>query len=207
MTEEEKKKMKDLEDSLAAEKKAREDAETAHAKEIEKKDALIEQKTRDIVGARKEYKKLSDMTEEEKKGMSAKEMELQKRQEEHEAEVAQFKKDQSERDQKEIEARRERAITKIAGKDPELQGKVKGAFSKIVDHDKAQTDEEIEAIATSAFNMLGIPKSDPVRDVMNGGGGGAPDGNGGGSNFADQKAGKDLSAAMGLPVEKAADNK
>lgn len=205
MTEEEKKKMKDLEDALAAEKAGRVEDKTKYDAAIAEKDTLIDQKTRDAIGARKEYKKLSEMSETEKAEMSAKEIELQQRQEDHEKSVKKFEDDQKAFTQKEIDARRERAINKIAGSDPELRTKVSDSFKKIVGHDVAQTDEEIGAIAQSAFNMLGIPKVDPVRGAINGDGGQAPNGGTGGTNFAEEKGGIELAKAMGLPVEKPAE--
>lgn len=203
------KKIKELEDALKVEKDGRVADKIATDKLIADKDLLIKQKTEDVVGARSQYKKLSEMTEAEKAEMSAKEIELQTRQEEFDARQKKFEDDQKAFTQKEVDARRERAISKIAGSDVELRAKVGEAFKKIIDHDKAQTDEEIAAVATSAFNMLGVPKPDPVRSAMGGEGGAAAGGEGGGENFADQKAGKDLAAAMNLPVEppKAADGK
>lgn len=207
MTDEEKKKMKDLEDALAAEKAGRAEDKSTFDKTIGEKDALIEQKTKDAVGARKEYKKLSDMTEAEKAEMSAKEIELQQRQEGFEITQKKFADDQKAFTQKEVDARRERAINRIAGTNAELRTKVSDAFKKIVGHDTAQTDEEIGAIAQSAFNMLGVPKPDPVRGAMNGNGGAPDSENSAGTNFAEQNAGKELAKAMGIPVEapKAAD--
>ena len=191
------KKIKELTDALAAEKAGRATDKTAFEATIAEKDSIITQKTNDVVGARKEYKKLSDMTEAEKAAMSEKEIELQKRQEELDARQEGIEKTQKETLQKEVDARKERAISRLAGKDPELAKKIKDSYAKIVDHDKAQTDEEVAAIATSAFNMLGIPKPDGVREAINAGGGEAG-GAGGDQNFADTSEGKSLGNALNL---------
>lgn len=164
---------------------------------IAQKDAIIAQKTEDIVGARRETQKLKELSAEESAKMSEKEIELhnatlalQKRQEE-------FENMQRQNLQKEVDARKERVIARIAGKDPELKKKVEENYKKIVDHDKAQTDEEIEAVAVQGFNMLGIPRSNPITDVVGGGGDGTP-GGAEGNGFSDSGAGKDLATAMGL---------
>lgn len=202
MTEEEKAKMKKLEEDLAAEKAARTAEKVASDKILAEKDAIISQKNDDIVNQRKSYKKLSEMTEAEKAAMSDKEKELQERQETFEAEQRKFRDDQEAIRVKEVGARRMRAIEKIAGKDPELKKKIEESFSKIVDHDKAQTDEEIAAIATSAFNMLGVPRPDPVRNAIQGAGTGEAGGEGVGENFSDKPEGKSLGSAMGLESAK-----
>lgn len=183
---------------LEAEKTARKADADAHTKAIAEKDAIIEQKNGDIVGARKEYKKLSEMTEAEKAAMSAKEIELQERMEAFQLEQDAFKKTQEEALGKEVSARRERAYAKFAGKDPEARKALEDAFSKVVDSDKAQTDEEIAAVMQSAWNMTGLTKApDPMGGVFDGGG--SAGGENGGSGFAESKEGKDLAAAMGLP--------
>lgn len=179
--------------------KTKKDLETAQAA-ITEKDAIIEQKTKDIVGIRHENTKLKELTKEEKEKMSQKEIEL------HDATLAlqlkqeNFEKTQAESLKREVDARRNRAIDKIVGtKDPELRKKVEDAFGKIKDSDKAQTDEEIAVYAGQAFNMLGVPKPDPVREVINGGSG-APAGSEG-NGFAEKPEAVALAGLMGLPTQ------
>ncbi len=167
---------------------------------IAEKDRIITEKTEQVVGARKEYKKLADMTEAEKEAMSAKEIELQERQEAHEESVAQFQKEQADSLKKEVDARKERAIAKIAGKDPELAQKIRDNYSRILDNDKAQTEEEVAKIVTESFNMTGAPKPDAMRAAIQGSGQGEAGGTGDGTNFAETKEGQELSAALGLPA-------
>lgn len=168
------------------------------------KDGVIEQKNKDLVGLRtsseEKYKKLSEMTEAEKASMSEKEIELQKRQEKFDEDMRLFKENQAATQKKEVDARWERAATKIAGGNAELKQKILENKGKIVDSDKAQTDEEIAAVAGSAFNMLGVPKLDGIREAINGGNGdsGVEVKTG---EFADTAAGKSLAGAMNLPVE------
>ena len=194
------KKIAELTQALAVEKAGRELDKKTFEKSIAEKDILIKQKTEDIIGIRRENTRLKDLTAEERTKMS--EIEIKH----HEALLLQqqendkLKKEIDERNTKEVVARKERVFAKFAGKDLELKKKLEEAFGKIVDHDKAQTDEEIASIAQSAYNMLGIPKADPVRQVITANGGDVG-GAGESGNFADSETGKSLSSAMGLPVE------
>lgn len=183
------------------------EAKATAEKLVTEKDGIIAQKTDDIVQLRKssekEYTKLKDMTDAEKATLSDKEKELLERQERLESEQETFRAQQAESLAKEVTARRGRAFEKLIGtKDPELRKKMEDAFGKIKDSDKAQTDEEIAAVAQSAFNMLGVPRPEGVRQAINESGGGTG-GIGGDGNFAESKEGKDLSGAMGLPTEAA----
>lgn len=178
--------------------KATADLATA-TKTIAEKDVIIQQKTDDVVGARKEYKKLADMSKEEKDAMSAKEIELQERQEAHEASVAAFQKSQAEVLAKEVGSRRTAAITRLAGKDPELAKKIEENFARINGSDKAQTEEEVAKFVGEAFNMTGAPKPDPVRNALGGGGNGEAGGDTHGEQFSETAGGKSLAEAMGLP--------
>ena len=184
--------------ALADETAARKADADAHAKAIAEKDQIIEQKNGDIVGARKEYKKLSEMTEAEKQAMSAKEIELQERMEAFQQEQEAFKKSQAEILAKEVGARREAAFKKFAGTDAEARKALEDAFGKIKDSDKAQTAEEIAGVVQSAWNMTGLTaKPDAMNGVFDGGG--APGGEGASTGFAETTAGKELAASMGLP--------
>lgn len=176
--------------------------ETANAT-IADKDRVIAQKTDDVVGARREYKKLADMTEAEKSAMSEKEIELQERQEAHEARVAAFEVQQAESLKKEVDARKDRVIARMAGKDPELAQKIRDNYDRIVDSSKAQTEEEVGKVVQEAFNMTGAPQPDPMRAAIQGSGVGEAGADSSGDSFADTTAGKELSSAMGLLEVKA----
>lgn len=176
--------------------------ETEHAAAIAEKDAIITTKTNDVVGARKEYKLLKDMTEAEKASMSEKEIELQERQEAFDARVGAFEKQQQEFAQKEVAARRAEAIRKIAGTDPELTKKIEDNYGRIKDSELAQTPEEVARVVGEAFNMTGQPRPDPVRQAIQGGGNGEA-GGGVDGGFAETTEGKSLASAMGLPEVKA----
>lgn len=186
-------------EKLEADLKTATDTVAERDKTIAEKDAVIDQKNQDIVGARKEYKKLKELTDEERQNLSQKEIELheaaldlQRRQED-------FEKLQTDARQKEVDERRTNAIAKIAGKDAELAKKIEDNFKSIVGHDKAQTEAEISQFVEKAFNMTGQARPDPVREAMNGEGD-AP-GTGGGDNFAETSQGKELAGMLGLNQE------
>lgn len=186
-------------DAKAAADKAAADLAKA-TKTIGEKDAVIAQKNDDIVKQRQSYKKLDEMTKEEKATMSDKEIELQQRQEKLEADAEKFRKDQAAAQQKEIDARIAREVSKYAGKDEALAQKIRDNYARIKDAGNAQTDEEVAKVASDAFNMLGVPRPDAVRNAMQGSGGDST-GKEGTTGFAETQQGLDLSKAMNLPTE------
>jgi hypothetical protein len=198
-----KERIAELEKQLEAEKKGREDDKKAHEAEIARKDAVIERKTKDIVGARKNAQKIKELSDEEKEKMSEREIENhnallaeQERREELEKSIA-------ERDKKERDARRDAAIKKIAGEDTELADKIKGNYDRIKDSEGAQTEEEISKVVVEAHNMLGTPSGDPVGGAAGGiGGGAAPGEEEKGDGYAGTQEGKGLADAMGLQQSK-----
>jgi hypothetical protein len=171
MTDEEKKKFKDLEDAnkkLSDDLKKATDSITDLNKKIVDKDLLIEQKNNDIISVRKNYKKLADMTQEEKDQLSQAELELKERMEKFEQDQAEFAKKTEEQTKKEVDARKNTALKKLVGeKNPELLKKVLDNFERIKDSEKALTEEEIGKLANDAYNMLGDEKPNPVLDAMN----------------------------------------
>lgn len=189
---------------LKAEQDGRAADKAAHVTAIAEKDAVISQKTNDIVQARKEYqtksKSLADMTEEEKKLLSETELELKQRMETFEAEQATFREEQAAARAKDIAERRGEVFKSFVGTDAELTKKLEGEFALIKDSDKAETVEEIKALAQKAFNMLAIPAGDPVIAAIQQSGGEAP-GARDAAGFADSAEGKSLAEGMGLVVE------
>lgn len=205
MTDEEKKKMADLEAKVAEQATQITTLTTDNEglkKTVGEKDAIITQKNEDLVGLRKEGQALKALTAKEKEDMTAAEIRLHdatlKLQEDTEA----FQKSQQESAQKEIDARKARAIDRIAGNDPEVRKKIEANYGRIVDHDKAQTDEEIAKIATDAFAMTGLPKPNNLRSAINGNDGGVST-EGGDTGFADSKAGTELMGKMGIVLPEA----
>lgn len=214
MTEEEIKKMQEENAklkadnaTLATERDTLKNDNTKLTGDIVEKDKIIEQKTKDIVGARQQYKKLSDMTQAEKDQLSKAELELKQRQEELEAQTAEFQKKQIEENQKQVTARRDAVISKMAGGKPEIIAKMKENWSKIDKGitEKATTDDEIAKIATDAYNMLGSIKPAEVNKVVSGAGNGEA-GDGTKQDFTDTPEGKALAGALNIdltpPTEK-----
>ncbi len=169
-------------------------------KDIATKDVLIAQKTDDIVGMRRKYKSIAEMTEEEKESLSAKELELQQRIEEFEIKQKELASKQAEILKTEVESRRANAIKKLVGENPEIAKKVEENYNRIKDVEKAQTEEQIKVHVLEAFNMLGDERPEPISSAMNGADGIAP-GEGAPTGFADTAEGKSLSGLMGLPID------
>ena len=167
--------------------------------DLAEKDKVIEQKSKDVVGARKEYKRLADMTAEEKEALSAKEQELLERQEAHDAKVAQLEKEQADRNAKEKQARVDKAIKAIAGNDTAYAEKLKNNLGRIKDYDVAMTEEEISKVVNDGANMLGEARPNPVTTALNSEGG-VVEGKNEGAGFAETEGGKDLAKSMNLDI-------
>lgn len=185
-------------------KKATDDLRNAQ-KTIADKDAIIETKNKDIVGARKTYKKLSEMTQKERDDLSAQDLEAKERAEKLEADQAElakkqadFEKSQNEATQKDKDARTERLIRKQVGNDQKYIDLVKANISRLSDSGKALTDEEIAKVVETGVNMLGSDRPDPIRGAIGGGDGEADAGGRPTGGFSDTDAGKGLAAALGL---------
>jgi len=199
------KKIKELEETNASLQKSVEELKglvTKLTESVAEKDKIIETKNGDIVGARKQYKKLSEMTEAEKEALSTKEIELQQRQEALEAEQEAFRKEQQEIRQKEVNARWDQAIKKRVGENAEHAEQLRNHMKSFVDHDKAITEEEISSLADKGLNLFGDAKPNPINQAINANGN-APDG-GNGSGFADTEAGKGLAKSLNLDIGESA---
>jgi chromosome segregation ATPase len=185
---------------------------TKLGEDIKKKDVLIEQKNQDIIGIRKaaglEKKKLAEMTEAEKAALSEKEIELQQRQEQLEADQA--KRDEEQKtwreqvaaeNKKQVDARRTSVFGKMAGKNPEILKKLEENWSKLDKEltNKATTEEEISTLAQDAYNMLGSIKPEAVRQVVQKSGAGEAGEDAG--NAEDAAVVKGLSEALGVPID------
>lgn len=152
-----------------AEKIAQLEAENATLKStLVQKDAVIEQKNRDIIGSRKKYKSVSEMTEEEKQQLSEKELELQQRQEELEARQAEREKEWADRVAKDRQEKVSEIVRKYAGNDKELAEKIQANLSKLAGFDGVQTRDEIQQYVNDAFNMVGVPRPNAINRALNG---------------------------------------
>jgi SMC interacting uncharacterized protein involved in chromosome segregation len=165
-------------------------------KTVAEKDVLIAQKNQDLVGQRKQYKKLADMTQEEKDALSQKEIELQERQEVLDEQLRQFETKQTELLQKEVGSRKDAALRRIVGDNKEYAEKIRANFDKIKDSDKAITDDEVSALMNTAVNMLGDERPSPVSEALNSYGDAPSSAKAGG--FADTPEGQQLAAQMGI---------
>jgi phage-related tail protein len=167
---------------------------------IAEKDRVIEQKTNDVVGARKEYKKLAEMSQGERDELSKAEIELRERTEALEAERQKFAEEQESFRKKDVESRTNAILKRYgAEKNPELAQKIKDNLAKIKDSDKAYTEEEISSVVELAYNMTGEPRTNPVNDAINATGDTSVTTSNG---FAETEAGKGLGAALNLNVAK-----
>ncbi len=174
--------------------------DTLKARVVEQ-DGIITQKNKDIVGVRKKYQPLAEMTEEERNNMSAEDI---KRKEEQDIIFEQgetTRKQQEEDRAKTIAERKREAAIKLVGTDEALIAKTIANFDKIKDADAAFTEGEVKTFMETAANMLGSERPDPVRSAVNQGGGEFPvsgDGKPEGSGFTDTPQGQEMARSLGL---------
>lgn len=183
-----------LEQSLASEKEGRSADAATHAEQMRKK-------TEEIVGARKHFKKLSEMNEEERNNLSEQEIEIRERQEALEED--QRKAEEQRRNQEEV-FRNERvnmAIRRIAGDNAEIAERVRKNYDRIKDSESAITEDAISGIANEAFNMLGVPAPEGVSNAIAGIGTGGHMTPPVEKDFSQTEQGKGLSNLMGLKTE------
>lgn len=166
---------------------------------VKQKDLLITQKNQDIIGARKKYKLLSEMSDDEKANLTPEQIAEKEAQDEIVMNQEKLAKDQAERQAKEVLERRTQLARKMVGDNQEAIDKVLKNFDQIKGAELASTESEIAPFMTTALNMMGSDRPDPVRSAMNAGGGEPPIVAPG--QFAESQKGQDLSAMMGLPTE------
>lgn len=176
------------------------ESNTKLGEDIKKKDGVIDQKNRDLIGARKQYTEMSKRTKEELDAMTDAERESLERAEKLEKDAQEREKKDEEFRQGQIKSQRSQIFKSITGKRADLIPKLEENFNRIVGADKAATKEEIEKFANDAYNMLGTIKVDPIRSATNDGGG-EPGNEGGEKTFADTDEGKGLAKVLGIPVE------
>lgn len=166
--------------------------------EITRLNGLIAQKNQDIIGARRKYKLLNEMTEEEKAALSKED--IAKKQEQDELFLQQ--QDIQERQMKEINDRRSRLALEKAGGDAELAKKVLANFDMFKDSDKLSTETEIATIMDMAVNLLGDDKPNPSTILSGGNKGGQPPSAGTEEPKVDANRMKAIETTMfGAPIE------
>jgi len=142
------------------------------------------------------FKKLRDMTAEEKELLTEKEKELMARQEQFEEKLA----EQATREAEFRTKQREELITKkameLARGDQKIANEIKVHLSKFKDVENANLESELTPFFEMASKMVDIPKADPLNSAHNQGGIGATIETD--TNFADTTEGKSLANAMGL---------
>jgi len=166
-------------------------------------EGVIEQKTKDVVGARRKYRKLDELTDEEKEAMSEADIERKRDSdvlfETQETSAKQLADDRA----REIKERREAAVKQFAGDDTEVAAKINEHFDSIRGSESAYTPGEIATFMGTAYNMMGVPAAEPIRAAGNEGGGVAPvlvkpGSKVEGEGFADGDAGKGLATMLGI---------
>lgn len=165
----------DLEKELAQVRKERDEA---MAKLTESERVRAEQSDN--------FRKLKDLTKEEKAKLSATEIELMKRQEALEEKEAKF-----------VESQRQTyiddALDRIAGDDAKLKEKIMINYKRI--SGEANTKKEIEERTVEAYNMLGLNQKNPLAAAVNASGD-APKG----GETSDTRT-KELAEGLGLPIK------
>ncbi len=111
------------------------------------------------------FKKLRDMTKEEREGINAKEMELLKRQEAIEEQQANFTKQQKETREKELGSYKEEYLDKFAGGDEEMKKKVLFHFNRLAD--EAITRSDIEKKMGDAWVLATGGRHVGVNPILN----------------------------------------
>lgn len=165
---------------------------------IGEKDELIEQKNQDIIGARRKYKKLDEMSAEEKAQLSEDELKRKEEQDEIYERQEQIDKEAKERYEADRQSRLNKAIDQYAQGDQELAEKIKANASQFRGFEKAYTEEEIAEFVQKGATLLGPDAPDPVRNAHNDGGGDANQG-AGNQSYDKTEDGSELGKMMNLP--------
>lgn len=203
MNEEEKKKMKALEDENTSLKQQVNDLGVEKTKliaDIAERDTKITTLEANAQERSQQFKKFKEMTDAEKELLSEKEKELLQRQDALEEER---EKDRLERvafQKKQKDATIGNLANRLAKGDKDLAEQIKINLGKINPEllEKAQTEEELTPYVQDAFNMTGAgnTQGDPLRNAINQDG--IPAKVDGEKDFSDTKEGADLGKALGL---------
>lgn len=163
---------------------------------IGEKDALLAQKTNDVVQARRKYKHLSEMTESERASLTEREREVIAHQEDLDKKTEELEKKRLADLATTRNERVQNAIRRIAGENKELAGKIETNLKMLKGADEAATEADVNSFVTNAFNMLGEARPDPVAQAIElGMSGGEP---GDAADFAATERGKAALAELGM---------
>jgi len=145
------------------------------AKQLKEKDATIEDMQAKARERGEQFKKLRDMTAEEKELLTEKERELLLRTEQHEEEFNKFKTEQDNFKKSQRDALVDALALKKAGGNREVADKIKVTLSKIKDIENKSLEAELLPEIDFAFNGLAIKTSpDALGTANNTGGDNAP---------------------------------
>ena len=171
---------------------------TLAQEQIKEKDRVINEKNSDLVGLRNQNKRIKELSDEEKAGLTEDQIKahennllLQQQLDEKDKEIQAFK-------TQEITSRRESIIKRLSNGDETLAEKIRFNFERVKGSEEAQTEQDIEKIATDARNMLGPIVPVAPLSFDNNGGDGLGGGGEGENSFADTEAGKAMSDALGI---------
>ena len=166
--------------------------------DITSKDQIIKDKTQDVVGARRKYKTLGEMSDEEKSGLSEDEIKTKEASDEIVERQEASEKIAADDRASDVASRRSSAISKLSGGDAELEAKLNANFDLLKGSDGAYTEEEIGGFVGTAASMMGPDAPNPVNQNGNDNGGAPLPKDQGQPDFADSEGGKTLSAQMGI---------
>jgi hypothetical protein len=191
--------MKASNETLTKENGDFKDSNTKLGEDIKERDLKIEEQAKQAKEQGDNFKKLRDMTKEEKELLSEQELGILARQEKLETDQAEFQKRQGEMTAKERTARIENLANKFAKGNKDLVAQIKINLSKLDPAylEKATTEEELTPFIDSALKMTGAGAgADPLRMAHNEGGGFGEVTKT--DDYSGTKEGKDLSGMMGL---------
>lgn len=172
------------------EAKALREENEARTREIEEtKQRLAKLENKDF-----NFRKLENMTQEEIAKLSARELEVQKQMEALQEKTHEFT-------QKQIDAAKKSALSKLAGADQELQTRILSNYDRI--KDEAVTEEEITNKMIEAYTLTtgSGPSVNPLAQAMGFSGMGLPPTEQD-KSFADTERGKELAASLGMNIAK-----
>lgn len=148
-----------------------------------------------------EFKKLRDMTEEDKKKLTDTELNLLKRQEELDEKAKKIEDDQAKFLQDQRDTIINKYVNDYAKGNKELADKIRFNFDNTLKAVDATDDASIAKKASSAFALVKQESPDLVTSAINSGGR-SDDSAINGNGFGDTQAGKELAGAMGLNLGK-----
>lgn len=175
-------------------------------KTVGEKDKIIEQKTKDIVGQRGQYKKMAERSKEELDAMTESEKEALSQAERNATELESIKKETAERNKREFDARKANVISKYAGKNPDIAKKIEENLAKLNPTllEKAVTEADLQPLVELAYNGLGTIKPNAVGSAATAAGGEAHGDGGDKKDFADTPEGQ---AMLGVIAPTAVEKK